>query len=108
MAEYIESEALTIENLEKYMTVMEVNTKEYGQQVVVAVDDLMYLPTADVEEVLKCKNCKNYELMKSNNSHFCNKFGGYVTEDDFCSRGARKDGVTDTNVSGKLKEGIEE
>ena len=51
MAEYIEREALTIENLEKYMTVMEVNTKKYGQQVVVAVDDLMYLPTADVVEV---------------------------------------------------------
>ena len=51
MAEYINREALTIENLEKYMTVMEVNTKEYGQQVVVAVDDLMYLPTADVAEV---------------------------------------------------------
>ena len=51
MAEYINREALTIENLEKYMTVMEVNTKEYGRQVVVAVDDLMYLPIADVAEV---------------------------------------------------------
>ena len=61
MAEYIESEALTIENLEKYMTVMEVNTKEYGQQVVVAVDDLMYLPTADVAEVRHGKWLNNYK-----------------------------------------------
>ena len=61
MAEYIEREALTIENLEKYMTVMEVNTKEYGQQVVIAVDDLMYLPTADVVEVRHGKWIENQE-----------------------------------------------
>ena len=61
MAEYINHEALTIENLEKYMTVMEVNTKEYGQQVVVAVDDLMYLQTADVVEVRHGKWIENQE-----------------------------------------------
>lgn len=47
-------------------------------------------PTADVSEVVRCKNCKNYELMKSNNIHFCNEFGGRVTEEDFCSRGSKK------------------
>ena len=46
----------------------------------------------DVSEVVRCKNCKNYELMKSGNSHFCNEFGGYVTEKDFCSRAQKMDG----------------
>lgn len=84
--EYIEREALTIENLEKYMTVMEVNTKEYGQQVVVAVDDLMYLLTADVAEVkhgewvqdepatVCCSEC-NYRAMAYNNTPYCPNCG---------------------------------
>ena len=46
----------------------------------------------DVSEVVRCKNCKNYELMKSGNYHFCNEFGGQVTEKDFCSRGTKTDG----------------
>lgn len=49
-------------------------------------------PTADVTEVVRCKDCKCYELMRSNNKHFCNEFGGYVTENDFCSRGERRNG----------------
>ena len=46
----------------------------------------------DVSEVVRCKNCKNYELMKSGNYHFCNEFGGRVTEKDFCSRAQKIDG----------------
>ena len=45
----------------------------------------------DVSEVVRCKDCKNYELMKSNGKHFCNEFGGFVTEEDFCSRSERKE-----------------
>ena len=48
----------------------------------------------DVSEVVRCKNCQNYELMKSGNYHFCNEFGGRVTEKDFCSRGTKTDGGT--------------
>lgn len=51
------------------------------------IDDI---PTADVADVVRCKDCKCYELMKSNNKHFCNEFGGYITESDFCSRGERR------------------
>lgn len=35
------------------------------------------LARGDFVEVVRCKDCENYELMKSNNAHFCNKFGGY-------------------------------
>lgn len=58
--EYVEQEVLTVENLEKYITVMEVNTREFGQQTVIAVDDLRYLPTVDVQ------NVKHGEWIKSN------------------------------------------
>ena len=48
-------------------------------------------PAVDVLESVRCKDCKNYELMKSNGKHFCNEFGGFVTEEDFCSRGEWKE-----------------
>ena len=40
-----------------------------------------------MKEKVMCKYCKNCELMTCNNQTFCNRFGGYVSEDDFCSRG---------------------
>lgn len=101
MAEYINREALTIENLEKYMTVMEVNTKEYGQQVVVAVDDLMYLPTADVAEVRHGKWLTWEEQFpdrkptkKNNLGVFCNNCHSHADNmTDYCPNcGARMDG----------------
>lgn len=40
-----------------------------------------------MKEIVMCKFCKNYEFMSCNNTHFCDEYGGYVTEEDFCSRG---------------------
>lgn len=44
------------------------------------------LPTADVVEVVRCKDCKFFCRC---NRCYCEEFGGIVTEDDFCSRGER-------------------
>ena len=33
-----------------------------------------------------CKDCEHMESI-ADISQFCNKFGGYVTDDDYCSRG---------------------
>lgn len=47
--------------------------------------------TADVAEVVSCKDCKY--LMFSDFYGECSKgYFGIVTPDDFCSRGERKDG----------------
>ncbi len=46
------------------------------------------LPTADVVEVVRCKDCK---FFCRGNRCYCGEFGGIVTEEDFCSRGERKD-----------------
>ena len=43
-------------------------------------------PTVDAVEVVRCKDCKCFEKMASNNSYFCNVYGGYVKEEDYCSR----------------------
>lgn len=46
------------------------------------------IQTSDVAEVLRCKDCK---FFCRGNRCYCEEFGGIVTEDDFCSRGERKD-----------------
>ena len=47
--------------------------------------------TADVVEVVRCKDCKN--LMFSDFYGECSKgYMGIVSPDDYCSRGERKDG----------------
>ena len=82
MAEYIEREAL-MRNLKHFAP----------EQLTPLIESLIQKqPAADVVEVVRCKNCENYELMKATNSHFCNEFGGYVKDEDFCSRGAKMDG----------------
>lgn len=82
MAEYIERDAL-MRNLNQFAT----------EQLTPLIESLIQKqPAADVVEVVRCKNCENYELMKATNSHFCNEFGGYVKDEDFCSRGAKMDG----------------
>lgn len=81
MSEYIEREAL-MRNLKQFAP----------EQLTPLIESLIQKqPAADVVEVVRCKNCENYELMKATNSHFCNEFGGYVKDEDFCSRGAKMD-----------------
>lgn len=46
------------------------------------------IQTSDVVEVLRCKDCKFFCLGKM---CYCGEFGGIVAEEDFCSRGERKD-----------------
>ena len=95
MAEYIEREAVhrLVRSLSRYTWR---NPDKSKYRYTVDIDDVQFgidkIPTADVSEVVRCKNCKNYELMKSGNFHFCNEFGGRVTEKDFCSRGTKMDG----------------
>ena len=55
-------------------------------------------PTADVVEVVRCKDCKHFDKNKAYRDtkfsfSFCDKFhNNIITENDFCSYGARMDG----------------
>ena len=57
------------------------------------------LPTADVVEVVRCKDCKHYSYAQSINRYECNIFNGaynfigYPTKpNDYCSYGERREG----------------
>lgn len=54
------------------------------------MEALRKVPTADIVEVVNCKDCKHYEHFTVHNKYFCNEYGGYVVENDFCSRAEKK------------------
>lgn len=47
---------------------------------------LLTAPTVDAVEVVRCKDCTQY------NGHYCNYFVETVLDNDFCSYGAKMDG----------------
>jgi hypothetical protein len=87
MAEYIERENAQIflrtECLAKYPT-------SFANGLLAAADQLNKLPTADVVEVVRCKDCKH--LMFSDCYGECTKaLFSIVSPNDFCSYGERKE-----------------
>lgn len=95
MAEYIERQklinAIPIVNEDKQISL-------YG-----AVADFIVIassiPTADVVEVVRCKDCKFFGKNRPYRDNklpfaFCDKFHHNITtDDDFCSYGERKEGA---------------
>jgi hypothetical protein len=97
MAEYIEREALLADLRGSYEELRNIyNGLHYDEERQICSAELASFmecimrvkeaPTADAVEVVRCKDCQCFELMTSTNQHFCNQFGGYVTESDYCSR----------------------
>lgn len=52
-----------------------------------ALDDT----TVDVEEVVRCKDCKEFHRSDDKLAQHCKFYGAMVQEDDFCSYGKRKE-----------------
>lgn len=50
------------------------------------------LSTADVVEVVRCKDCKNLYPDDTGKLHWCDCHRMFVGLDDFCNYGKRKDG----------------
>lgn len=84
MAEYIEREAL----LEKFTDAENQDNKAMG------IGEFLFAvirgiienqPTADVVEVVRCKDCVSY-----NGHRYCNYHADPVMDDDFCSYGVAK------------------
>ena len=106
MLEYIEREA-AIQLVQKHMTeVNRRNTKGIKNSIVSdvyemairhATDYLRIAPTADVVEIVRCKDCKHF----LNDTYYCQEYNsGYCELDNtiksrkhFCSYGERKEGA---------------
>lgn len=65
----------------------------YGEALTDAKSELLALPTADVVEVVRCKDCKFRGTDDCSNSYYLECEGAYVDpmeDDDFCSYGERR------------------
>lgn len=45
-----------------------------------------------MKELTYCEDCKNF-MHINNTQSICDEFGGYVDEDDFCSRGEKRENI---------------
>ena len=88
MSRYIAKETL-VEFITKGLNNSD-KTKVFGYDAIEILTEIEYAPTADVVEVVRCKDCVHFDRKTST----CNHFGYYtyapdVDEDDYCSYGER-------------------
>ena len=100
MSRYINREDL-LKNLKQF-------APEYLKPLIVSLIEKQ--PTADVAEVVRCKDCKHFDKNKGYRDtkfsfSFCDKFHhNIITENDFCSYGERMDGMDgETNENTKVR-----
>ena len=80
----------------KYVCVDEVIDRLYDNEFAMhcpldEVSDVIYnTPTADVAEVVRCKDCDYYIKSKQFGKDWCNKHAMNVRQDAFCSDGERR------------------
>ena len=94
MAEYIEREAL-IKEIGRRKSIARTSFPKQN----FCVNDVLHCvydaPTADVVEVVRCKDCKHYEIHKPSVLENCERNGAMLPmkPSDFCSYAERKDGA---------------
>lgn len=96
MSRYIDADGIQYTMLYKENWITNTGVEKQG----VWKDDIDKIPTADVVEVVRCKDCKYATYDKSIDRYNCRNWGLYGDEnteaDDFCSYGEKK-------VTGKLE-----
>lgn len=61
------------------------------KEVIVPADDLVCLGKDKLQELIRCKDCRRWELSKINYNERVCYWDGYVKqEDDFCSWGKKE------------------
>ena len=68
-------------------------TKAYGYDAIEILTEIEYTPTADVVEVCRCKDCKNFEPYANGKCGICRKGrkSFFQQANDYCSDGERSD-----------------
>ena len=76
------------------------NTNGVTEDFEIALKATKNQPAADVQEVVRCRDCKHLFLAPRGNPHLCMRsyFSQPVTFEDYCSYGERKDGEENENV----------
>ena len=89
---------------EKYIRAAECEKYFYDHlddyNIISAMNAIEEMPTADVVEVVRCKDCKYYRKMYKLCSCRSDKFNVYLNDNDFCSYGER---MTDNGLKVNYK-----
>lgn len=101
MAEYIECEATLnaikdeIDNYQPNPDLYSIAPYEFVRRGLnIAYSIIKNQPTADVQEVVRCKDCSFYEeidYFPDGKKYVCKLFNGQMQENDFCSYGTKMD-----------------
>ena len=90
MSDYIKRED-AIERL-SYHAYFYQNDREFGGEEMLykdsALNEISELPSADVVEVVRCKDCRHWQDGGFSSYCICD---GFTHSDDYCSYGERKD-----------------
>lgn len=94
MADYIKREDARLTNFEIFMC-----DGDYKVALKTLLEKIENIPSADVVEVVRCKDCKNNYVTTHNHGKQddprCDFTDRHLSLDDFCSRGERRmDGGT--------------
>ena len=89
MAEYIKKD--TIEKFIKDGLNNPDKSKAFGHDAIEILEEIHFAPAADVEEVVRCKDCKHREIQNGCDSLYCRLLDIAMGKNDFCSYGERRE-----------------
>ena len=95
MSDYISRQA-AIEALRKCQQ-YKVSKEDYAVDFAEVKTELMMLPTADVVEVVRCKDCEHFEAINNDDHGWCKMISDLPCgisvryDDDYCSYGERRE-----------------
>lgn len=99
MSRYIDAEAL-LKDLKEELEIdspmlNEVENKWIDKGIRIAIKDVKRFPTADVVEVVRCRDCKYSEIDENGNT-WCTFYNGKIREmpNGYCWHGERRENET--------------
>lgn len=91
MSRYIDADAFAKKVYEvAYPVIHEINSQERGLTLIGIAQLLDAQPTADVVEVVRCKDCIHHKPFPFSDEHICDVFDWESEDKDFCSFAERR------------------
>ena len=91
MSDYIKREDAIVSLTELLRTIKDIEG-DMGSAVNGAREVIKAIPSADVVEVVRCKECKSYNTEAYQDGYgYCDGHCSVVQDDDFCSYGERRE-----------------
>lgn len=87
MAKYIEREEAIRETINSIVEILDIHNSISLTKIACKMREF---PTADVVEVVRCKDCKRAKPLIFKNFYFCRKYRACRETDDYCSFGERR------------------